>query len=270
MAESTCIPTSTDRIAVPVIIESRQQAGHAGLSMSKAWIKCLWTDGSRDDLGNVGAAVAWKEVDEWTGLQYRLGRNKEVFDAELFSILQTIVMIRDQAAVMICEGIQKVSIFTGSQAALNRIQHNGIGPGQTWASAIIRNTNEIRWQNIEGEFRWVPGHAGIEGNETAGQFATDAAEPENEEELPSEDRCTSLSHLRRCTKDTKWNRSSEWFSHKCRIKKYYRRDDQHKPKRVVAKTEKSTAQMYYQIQAGHALISPHLERIKKSDDDTCW
>jgi hypothetical protein len=98
-----------------------------------------------------------------------------------------------------------------------------------------------------------------------------AAEPQNDEELPSEeDRCTSLSHLRRCTTDAKWKRSGEWFSHKCRSKKYYRLNDQHKPNRVVAKTEKSTAQIYYQIKTGHALIGPHLKRIKKSDDDTCW
>jgi ribonuclease HI len=239
--------------------------------MSNARTKCLWTDGSRDDLGNVGAAVAWKEVDEWTGLKYRLGRNKEVFDAELFAILQATVLIRDGGAIMIGEGIQKISIFNDSQAALNRIQHNGIGPGQTWASVIIRNTDEIRRQNIQVEFRWVPGQAGIEGNETADKFAKDAAEPQNEAELRLvEDRCTSLSHSRRCTTDAKWKRSGEWFSHKCRSKKYYRLDDQHTPNRVVAKTDKSTAQIYYQITTGHALIGPHLKRIKKSDDDTCW
>jgi hypothetical protein len=30
------------------------------------------------------------------------------------------------------------------------------------------------------------------------------------------------------------------------------------------------AQIHYQIKPGHALISPYLKRIKKSDDDTCW
>jgi hypothetical protein len=94
---------------------------------------------------------------------------------------------------------------------------------------------------------------------------------QHEEELPSEeDRCTSLSHLRRCTTDAKWKRSGEWFAYKCRSKKYYRLDDQHKPNRVIAKTEKSTAQIYYQLKTGHALIGPYLKRIKKSDDDKCW
>jgi hypothetical protein len=117
---------------------------------------------------------------------------------------------------------------------------------------------------------WVSGHASIEGNESADQFAKDAAVPENEEELPfEEDRCTSLSHLRRCTTDAKWKRSDEWFVHKCRSRKYYRLNDHYKPNRVIAKTEKSTAQIYYQIKTGHALIGPYLKRIKKSDNDTC-
>jgi hypothetical protein len=115
MVESTCTPTSTDRIAAPIIIES-QQAEHTALSISTARTKRVRTDESRHGLGNVGAAVAWKEVDKWTDLKYRLGRNKEVFDVGLFGILQATVIFRGQAAVMIAEGIQKTSIFTDSQA----------------------------------------------------------------------------------------------------------------------------------------------------------
>jgi ribonuclease HI len=113
-------------------------------------------------------------------------------------------MISDQVEDMISEGVQKIIIFPDSQPALNRIQHNEPGPGQTWALAIMRSTEEICRQNIQLEFRWAPEHAGIEGNETADQLANDAVAPENEEELPSEeDRCTSLSQLRWCTTDAK-------------------------------------------------------------------
>jgi hypothetical protein len=85
------------------------------------------------------------------------------------------------------------------------------------------------------------GHKGIEGNETAEQFAKDAVIIENEE-LPSrEDRCTPLSHLLRCTTDAKWKCSKEWFFSMRRAKKYYHLDGQHKPNRTIAKTEKLMA-----------------------------
>jgi hypothetical protein len=68
---------------------------------------------------------------------------RNIFNAKLFAILQAALTIRDKAAGMIIEEVQKAMVFTGSQAALNHIQYNGIGPGQTWASAIIRNTEDI-------------------------------------------------------------------------------------------------------------------------------
>jgi ribonuclease HI len=116
-------------------------------------------------------------------------------------------MARDEGSELKSDGIKRVIISTNSQAALSRIPHNGSGSGQTWASAIIRNSNEILSQIIQ--LSWVPGHAGIARDGTAGQYAEDVAMPENEEELPSHaDRCTLLSHLRRCTTEAKWKRSN--------------------------------------------------------------
>jgi ribonuclease HI len=79
-------------------------------------------------------------------------------------------MVRDEVEDMIKEGVQKIIIFTDSQAALNRIQYNGPGPGQTWASAIIRTTEEIYRLKIQLEFRWVPGHACIEATKLPTNF----------------------------------------------------------------------------------------------------
>jgi hypothetical protein len=57
------------------------------LAIKEPEIWCIWTDGSRDDLGSVGAAIAGNEGSERRGWKYRLGRNKEVFDAEGFALL---------------------------------------------------------------------------------------------------------------------------------------------------------------------------------------
>jgi hypothetical protein len=69
--------------------------------------------------------------------------------------------------------------------------------------------------------------------------------------------------------DIKWKRLDEWFEAKCKRKKYYYLDKQHKPNRTITKTEKSTAQIFYQLKVGRALISPHLKRIEKAEDNKC-
>jgi ribonuclease HI len=74
-------------------------------------------------------------------------------------------MIGNPVKDMISEGAQKIIILTDSQAAQNGIHHNEPVPGRTWASAIIRSTEDIYRQNIQFKFRWVPEHAGINGNE---------------------------------------------------------------------------------------------------------
>jgi ribonuclease HI len=184
--EYTWMPACIERIAVPLIIESRDKAERSAATIEEESTRCIWTDGSRDELGNVGAAAVWRQGNQWTGLKFRLGRNKEVFDAELYGLLQATVTVRDEAARWISSGISMVIILSDSQAALHRIGHNGIGPGQIWAMAIIENTRIISQSGIKLEYRWVPGHSGIDGNETADAYAKDAAIPENEEALPSQ------------------------------------------------------------------------------------
>jgi hypothetical protein len=68
VVKTTFIPTATQRIAVPILTESRTKAEQTALSTKEPELSCIWTDGSRDDLANVGAAIAWKEGTEWTGL----------------------------------------------------------------------------------------------------------------------------------------------------------------------------------------------------------
>jgi hypothetical protein len=52
------IPTSKEQIAVAVLIKSGGKAEQTALSTNEPEIKCIWTDGSRDDLVIVGIAVS--------------------------------------------------------------------------------------------------------------------------------------------------------------------------------------------------------------------
>jgi hypothetical protein len=48
----------------------------------------LWSDGSRLESKAVGAGIAWKLGRNWKEKAIPLGKNKEVFDAELYGIQQ--------------------------------------------------------------------------------------------------------------------------------------------------------------------------------------
>jgi hypothetical protein len=48
-------------------------------------------------------------------------------------------------------------------------------------------------------------------------------------------------------------------------KKYYRMDEKHKPNQVISRIEKSTAQIYFQLKTGHALIGPYLKQIQRTN-----
>ena len=63
--------------------------------LAKDWNRgdTFWTDGSRLDSGRMGAAVAWRTQEGWSGRRYRLSTNKEVFDAEVFAIYKALQLI---------------------------------------------------------------------------------------------------------------------------------------------------------------------------------
>ena len=99
--------------------------------------------------------------------------NKEVFDAEVFAVLQAVKLLSERN-----EGGQDYMVFSDSQAAVARIQHSGCGPAQALARAAIESY-ELRQRGNSVTVQWTPAHAGVEGNEHAGARAKRAAEGEN-------------------------------------------------------------------------------------------
>ena len=88
--------------------------------------------------------------------------NKEVFDAEVFAVLQAVKLLSERNE----EG-QDYTVLSDSQAAVDRIQHSGCGPAQALARAAIEWSYELRQRGNSVTVRWTPAHAGVEGNEHA-------------------------------------------------------------------------------------------------------
>ena len=79
-----------------IVVEEREEA----LRRAMGWKgpDTVWTDGSRQETGEVRAACVWETPGGWTGQRYHLATNKEVFDAEVFAIYRALGTIeRDRS-----------------------------------------------------------------------------------------------------------------------------------------------------------------------------
>jgi hypothetical protein len=105
----------------------------------------LWSDGSRLESKAVGAGIAWKLGRNWKEKAIPLGRNKEVFDAELYGIQEAInIALKGgnprRGPAVLNPGYSTVTVFSDSQAAIRRVKSDYTRAGQTIAKAIIAKT----------------------------------------------------------------------------------------------------------------------------------
>ena len=96
-----------------IVIDEREEA----LQRAKGWKEpdTAWTDGSRQETGEVGAARVWETPGGWTGCRYYLGSNKEVFDADVFAVYRALNVIEQKQ-----ERGRRYTIFVDSTSAITQ------------------------------------------------------------------------------------------------------------------------------------------------------
>ena len=165
---------------------------------------------------------------------------------------------------------QEYMVFSDSQAAIARAQHDRTGPGQALAKAVIAIVGNLADQNNTLTIRWTPVHRGVEGNEQAGAAAKAAAEGEGERAEPAYLREASLSHPTRKATEARSEATTE------RIRSHVRRGRRYRPPRggklrkALARTRKELAGRFYQLLSGHAVVTEHLVRVGQTQSDSCW
>ena len=100
-----------------------------------------------------------------------MGDQSEVFDVELAAIHLALTTIIKKLLYTI-KYTNRIHLFSNSQAAIQRLQHNRAGPGHELATIIHKQATSLASdQRVHTNIHWVPGHTNVEGNEIADMLA---------------------------------------------------------------------------------------------------
>ena len=157
----------------------------------------VYPDGSKAENNNTGAAIFSLKVNENDEFEtWNLGKECEVFDAELFAIQRGMIYAKNRIN---SNFVQDIWIFSDSQAALKRLKKQDKSAGQETTQKIRKTAEEITkaHPNMKIYLEWVPSHSKIAGNEKADFYAKRAAGSLS----VSKKAVTSLSFLKKKAKE---------------------------------------------------------------------
>ena len=129
-----------------------------------------------------------------------------MFDAELYALYQAAKIMDERRE----EG-QDYTILTDSTAALERAASDRMGPGQRFAVAIMEIHDHLASRGNTLTLRWVPGHLGVEGNETADEWANETAESTGDAVPRAYLREMSFAHMARRATEARSTAVSKWI-----------------------------------------------------------
>jgi ribonuclease HI len=236
----------------------------------------IFTDGSRVSSGAAGYAVVWQKGQRWVGVRRHMGYNQEAFDTECAALARALEVAARRRTTP-----GKVTIFTDSRAAIQRMATDEPGPGQKYAIQARKWTATLQSARpgIEIEIWWCPAHQGIVGNERADDSARLAAEEPDAhgvEWLGYADRYgrramplpRSLANVKREISERKWIEARRWAEGRITARKYKMPREQ-RPSRVVDRSPKRLAARFHQLKTGHGLTGQYLKWSKNCATAKC-
>jgi ribonuclease HI len=155
-----------------VFIDNRETAvqRHKEITTLASRPLVIYTDGSGYE-GRIGAAMIVDLDDQHRLSQMGTDDMSTVYAAELRAIEMALDYVRNTQEIN-----NGVVIFADSQAALKALRRPRMPSGQIYLSGCL---DALRWLTDRGiavEFRWIPAHQGVPGNETVDRHAKDAAQ----------------------------------------------------------------------------------------------
>lgn len=228
----------------------------------------FWMDGSKMHSGHAGASVAWYHS-KWKTQRTYLGTNKELFDAELYSMREALLIVqqnvrkgREAGRYQSGPCWLKVHIWADLLAVIKTLQHADPCPRQRLAKYIIRRAQQLAERRTEVEVHWVPRHMGVEGNERADEAAMEPEEKAGIRRCP--ERFTVLTHVGRTISELKWKKAKHLFrgeNDRClplQREWYYPALDCQGLNETAMQESAYVSRRYFQQRSGHAVMGTYL------------
>lgn len=155
---------TTSALPYTVAFPKREEWEQNESALQKADL-CLFTDGSKTDSG-VGAGVYG--ANPKTRLSIGLGNKATIFQAEVHAIEMGVRRLQNRPQTH-----KTIKICSDSQAALKALNSTNCNSKTVWSCQ--KALRELGEQN-KVTLMWIPGHAGLEGNEMADLLAKGGAE----------------------------------------------------------------------------------------------
>ncbi len=144
---------------------------------------------------------------------WNLDSGMKVFDAELFVIEKAFEIAFNNRQL----NIEKVWIFSDSQAAIKRLKNSSLKSDLYYIQSIRKWAEKFQNNNIQMQLEWVPGHMNIKGNELADK----AAKKEAKLQRTAIESYISIAYIKRKIKEStliEW--TSIWQASKAKEKQY--------------------------------------------------